>query len=266
MHGFAGSRAGIKTILAVSPMSADGRHLTGDDALVFDGHANHPTPEGPRFYKRHGYYYIFAPAGGVATGWQPVLRAKSMYGPYEERIVLDQGKTAINGPHQGAWADTDTGEDWFLHFQDQGPYGRVVHLQPMSWKNDWPIIGEDPDGDGKGQPVLTHRKPAVKSKVPPLAMPPTSDEFSGSGLGLQWQWHANPQNYWAYLNSPQGYLRLYSVLLPENYRNLWQLPNLLLQKLPAETFTATTKLMFTSRVDGEKVGLMLMGLATPTFC
>ncbi|WP_449555693.1 glycoside hydrolase family 43 protein [Hymenobacter rubidus] len=260
VHGFAGSRAGIKTILAISPISPDGQRLTGRDALVFDGHKDQPTLEGPKFYKRNGYYYIFAPAGGVPTGWQLVLRSKNVYGPYEERIVMDQGKTSVNGPHQGAWVNTSTGEDWFLHFQDQGPYGRVVHLEPMVWKNDWPIIGEDPDGDGKGQPVLTHRKPTIKGPAPTRATPPTSDEFSGNTLGLQWQWHANPQDYWAYLNGPRGYLRLYSVQQPEGTKNLWQVPNLLLQKLPAEAFSATTKLTFTPRVEGEKVGLLIMGL------
>jgi beta-xylosidase len=260
VHGFAGSRAGIKTILAISPMSADGQRLTGTDALVFDGHKDQPTLEGPKLYKRHGYYYIFAPAGGVPTGWQLVLRSKNVYGPYEEKIVMDQGKTAVNGPHQGAWVDTDTGEDWFLHFQDQGPYGRVVHLEPMVWKNDWPIIGEDPDGDGKGQPVRTYRKPKVKSKAQPLATPPTSDEFSSNTWGWQWQWHANPQDYWAYLNGPQGYLRLYSVPQPEGTKNLWQVPNLLLQKLPADVFTTTTKFTFSPRVEGEKVGLLIMGM------
>jgi beta-xylosidase len=260
VHGFAGSRAGIKTILAVSQMSADGQRLIGSDALVFDGHKGHPTLEGPKFYKRNGYYYIFAPAGGVPTGWQLVLRSKNVYGPYEERIVMDQGKTPTNGPHQGAWVDTDAGEDWFLHFQDQGAYGRVVHLEPMVWKNDWPIIGEDPDGDGKGQPVLTYRKPKIRGKAQPLATPHTSDEFSSSTLGQQWQWHANPQDYWAYLNGPQGYLRLYSVQQPEGTKNLWQVPNLLLQKLPADVFTASTKLTFEPRVEGEKVGLVIMGL------
>jgi beta-xylosidase len=260
VHGFAGSRAGIKTILAVSPMSPDGMSLTGDDALVFDGHQGHPTLEGPKFYKRNGYYYIFAPAGGVPTGWQLVLRSRNVFGPYEEKIVMDQGKTPINGPHQGAWVDTNAGEDWFLHFQDQGPYGRVVHLQPMVWKNDWPVIGEDPDGDGKGQPVLSYRKPRVKGAAQALATPPTSDEFSSSALGLQWQWHANPQDYWAYLNGPLGYLRLYAVPLPADYKNLWQVPNLLLQKLPAEKFTATAKLSFTPRFEGEKMGLLMMGL------
>ena len=259
-HGFAGSRAGIKSILAISPMSADGLRLTGPDALVFDGHAGQPTVEGPKLYKRHGFYYLFAPAGGVATGWQLALRARNIFGPYEARVVMKQGTTPINGPHQGAWVTTATGEDWFLHFQDQGPYGRVVHLQPMVWRDDWPVIGDDPDGDGTGQPVLAHRKPTGKGPAQPLATPATSDEFSANTLGLQWQWHANPEDYWAYPNGPQGYLRLYAVPLPEGYKNLWQVPNLLLQKLPAPTFTATARLVFTPRLEGEKVGLLLMGL------
>ncbi len=129
--------------------------------LVFDGHDNHPTVEGPKFHKRNGFYYIFAPAGGVATGWQLVLRSKNIYGPYEEKIVLAQGKTAINGPHQGAWVDTPTGEDWFLHFQDKVAFGRIVHLQPMTWKNDFPVMA---DNNGTGEPVLSYRKPNILPK------------------------------------------------------------------------------------------------------
>lgn len=130
----------------------------------------------------------------MPAGWQTVIRSKSVFGPYEDRIVLDQGKPTVNGPHQGAWVDTPDGkEDWFLHFQDQGPYGRVVHLQPLAWKNDWPVIVADPDGAGKSEPVLTHRKPRIAGPAQPLATPATSDEFSGAGLGLQWQWHAHPK-------------------------------------------------------------------------
>ncbi|UOQ54917.1 glycoside hydrolase family 43 protein [Hymenobacter cellulosivorans] len=258
VHGFAGSRAGFKSVLAVSRMSPDGLSLLGDDVLVFDGHEKHPTIEGPKFYKRKGYYYIMAPGGGVPTGWQVVMRSKNVFGPYEDRIVMDQGKTPTNGPHQGAWIDTPSGEDWFMHFQDQGPYGRVVHLQPMTWKNDWPVIGTDTDGDGKGEPVLTFRKPASKGKTT-IATPATSDEFDSNQLGLQWQWHANPQVGWVFPTGA-GYLRLYSVPLPEGFKNFWQVPNLLLQKLPAEVFTVTTKLTFTPRFEGEKTGLIMMGM------
>jgi beta-xylosidase len=128
----------------------------------------------------------------VSTGWQLVLRSKNIYGPYERKVVMDQGTTYINGPHQGAWVDTQNGQDWFLHFQDKGAYGRVVHLQPMKWVNDWPVIGVDKDNDGKGEPVMTGDKPNV-GKSFPVATPSESDEFNSPSMGLQWQWQANPQ-------------------------------------------------------------------------
>jgi beta-xylosidase len=259
VSAFAGSRAGIKTVLIVSKMSADGTKLLDDGILVFDGHDAHPTVEGPKFYKRNGFYYIFAPAGGVATGWQLVLRSKNIYGPYEEKIVLAQGNSPINGPHQGAWVTTQKGEDWFLHFQDKDAYGRIVHLQPMTWKNDFPVIGTDKDGDGAGEPVLTYKKPNVGGSFM-VNTPPESDEFGSEKLGLQWQWHANPQPTWAFMFPARGILRMNSVQLPESYKNLWDLPNLLLQKFPAEEFTVTTKLNLAPRFEGEKFGLLIMGL------
>jgi beta-xylosidase len=257
--GVAASRSGVKSILVVSRMSPDGTKLLNDGVLVFDGHDRHPTVEGPKFYRRNGYYYIFAPAGGVETGWQLALRSKNVYGPYEEKIVLAQGKTNVNGPHQGAWVETQTGESWFLHFQDKGPYGRIVHLQPMRWVNDWPVMGVDPDGDGTGEPVLTFKKPNV-GRAWPVLTPPDSDEFDTPGLGLQWQWHANTQPNWAFPAGPLGYLRVFNTPLPEGYKNLWDVPNLLLQKFPAPEFTTTTKLTFTPRTDDEKTGLLVMGM------
>lgn len=259
VSAFAGSRAGIKSVLVVSRMRPDGTGLLDDGVIVFDGHAAHPTVEGPKFYKLNGYYYIFAPAGGVPTGWQLVLRSKNVYGPYDEKIVLAQGKSTINGPHQGALVDTPTGEWWFIHFQDRGPYGRIVHLQPTVWKNNFPVIGSDPDGNGTGEPVTRHKKPNVGRSYP-IETPRDSDEFDGSSLGPQWQWHANPEAAWAFPFSQRGVLRMYSVQLPDDFKNLWDLPNLLLQNFPAEEFTATTKIKFDPRVDGEKLGLLVMGL------
>lgn len=259
VSAFAGSRAGVKSVLIVSKMSADGTRLLDDGVLVFDGHDAHPTVEGPKFYKRNGFYYIFAPAGGVSTGWQLVLRSKNIYGPYDEKIVLAQGKTAINGPHQGAWVTTQTGEDWFLHFQDKGAYGRIVHLQPMMWKNDFPVIGADADGDGTGEPVMSFKKPNV-GKTYSIITPPDSDEFNLPFPGLQWQWHANPQDKWAFPFPAKGVLQMSSVQTAETSKNLWDAPNLLLQKFPAEKFTATAKVTLNPRFEAEKFGLLVMGL------
>ena len=77
VHAFAGSRSGRKSILVIHRMSEDGKTLLDDGVLVFDGHENHPTIEGPKIYKRKGYYYIFAPGGGVPQGWQTVLRSRN---------------------------------------------------------------------------------------------------------------------------------------------------------------------------------------------
>lgn len=262
VHAFAGSRAGIKSVIAIKQLNASGSKAIDEGVIVYDGHEKNPTIEGPKLYKRNGYYYIFAPAGGVPTGWQLVLRSKSIYGPYERKVVMDQGNSPVNGPHQGAWVNTQTGEDWFLHFQDKGAYGRVVHLQPMKWINNWPVIGNDKDGDGKGEPVLAYRKPNV-GKTYPISTPAESDEFNGSHLGLQWQWMANPAEHWYYLNAANGCLRLYSALMPPGSKNLWECPNILLQKFPADEFVITTKISMypNPKLTGEKAGLVIMGLS-----
>ena len=256
VHAFAGSRAGIKSILVVKTMNAEGTRTMDNGVLVYDGHEKDPTVEGPKFYKRNGYYYIFAPAGGVSTGWQLALRSKNIYGPYERKVVMDKGLSDVNGPHQGAWVDTKNGEDWFLHFQDKGAYGRVVHLQPMQWINDWPVIGGDPGSDGTGEPVFVFRKPGV-GKTFPVNTVPESDEFNATRLGLQWQWQANPVAYWSFLTGSA--LRLYSYPLPDSAKNYWDVPNLLLQKFPAEEFTVTIKCSFNPRLTGERTGLIIAG-------
>jgi beta-xylosidase len=252
VSAMAASRSGIKSVLIVSRMSADGMKLLDDGVMVFDGHDRNPTVEGPKFYQRGGYYYIFAPAGGVESGWQLALRSKNVYGPYEARVVLAQGKSSINGPHQGAWVETQTGESWFIHFQDKGAYGRIVHLQPMKWVNDWPVIGND------GEPVLKYKKPNV-GRTWPVMTPADSDEFNDNRLGLQWQWHANPGTNWMFPAGSAGFIRLFNVPPPDGFQNFWDVPNLLLQKFPAPEFTATTKITFTPRT-GEKTGLIVMGL------
>ncbi len=261
-YAYAGSRAGIKSVLAVKKLNREGTRAIDEGVIVYDGHDQDPTVEGPKFYKRNGWYYIFAPAGGVSTGWQLVLRSKNIYGPYERRNVMDQGSTPINGPHQGAWVTTQTGEDWFLHFQDKDAYGRIVHLQPVKWVGDWPVIGVDKDGDGKGEPVLRYKKPNV-GKIYPKVTPPESDEFNDSTMGLQWQWPANPQATWAFANPAKGALRLFSGKLSDSARNLWEAPNVLQQKFPAEGFMATTRITFTPnpKLEGERVGLAVMGLS-----
>lgn len=257
-HAWAGSRAKFNSVLTACEMNKEGTAVISDPVLVFDGNdgVNH-TIEGAKFYKRNGFYYLFAPAGGVVSGWQLVMRSKDVYGPYEARIVMAQGKTDINGPHQGGWVDTPAGESWFLHFQDKGAYGRVLHLNPMKWINDWPVIGVDKDGDGCGDPVSRYRKPKT-GKTYPIETPVESDEFDTRKLGLQWEWHANYQDVFGFTTN-MGYVRIYGHELSPHFKNFWEVPNLLMQKFPAEEFTATAKLKVSAKDDGQLSGLIIMG-------
>lgn len=257
-HAWAGSRAKFNSVLTVCELNKEGTKVISDPVLVFDGNdgVNH-TIEGAKFYKRNGFYYLFAPAGGVVSGWQLVMRSKNVYGPYEPRIVMAQGKTDINGPHQGGWVDTPAGESWFLHFQDKGAYGRVLHLNPMKWVNDWPVIGVDRDGDGCGDPVSRYRKPRT-DKTYPIETPVEGDEFDTRKLGLQWEWHANYQDVFGFTTN-MGYARIYGHELSSHFKNFWEVPNLLMQKFPAEEFTATAKLKVSAKDDGQLSGLIVMG-------
>lgn len=259
VNGFAKSRIGFKSVLGISKMSPDGRELSDEFRIVIDGNINHPTIEGPKMYKRNGYYYISAPAGGVATGYQVVLRSKQVYGPYEEKIVLHQGDSIINGPHQGGWVDINEEESWFMHFQDCGAYGRIIHLQPMHWEEDWPVIGIDTNQDGIGEPVIRHKKPSINPKSE-VCVPVTSDDFEEGTLGLQWQWHANPKSEWFHISDSN--IKLNSIYEEQGVKEgLWSVGNLLLQKFPARTFKAVAKLDVSNFEDGDMGGLVVIGLS-----
>jgi len=258
VHAWAKSRAGFNNRITCHRMAPDATHLldAGSDIIDGDTLPGYRTLEGPKFYRRGDWYWIFAPAGGVAAGWQSVFRSRHAFGPYEQRIVLAQGDTPVNGPHQGAWVTTPDGQNWFVHFQDKGPFGRVVHLQPMRWlPDDWPAIGA-PTGDGPGQPVLTHPQPAVATGGP-LTAPAAGDDFTGPGVGLQWTWAANPRPGWWTIHSGRG-LRL--ACAPTDVDgDLRSLPNLLGQRLPADRFRATTTLRLSSPAVGARAGLTVLG-------
>ncbi|MBB3187957.1 beta-xylosidase [Microbacter margulisiae] len=258
VHAYAGSRAGIRDILVMNQMNQKGTKFINEGVIVYDGHGVDEDVEGPKLYKRDGYYYILAPAGGFDQGWEIALRSKNIYGPYERHVVMNQGKSDIVSPHQGGWVETKTGQSWFLHFAQPTTYGRLVYLEPMKWVNGWPIIGKD-QGNGIGEPVDQYQMPNVGKKYP-VATPQTSDDFSSGTLGLQWQWQANPQATWVFPFKSKGVLRLYGQLLPKEFKNYWDVPNILMQKFPAPEFTATTKVTFNPSMEGDRAGLIVMGM------
>ncbi|WP_182112422.1 MULTISPECIES: glycoside hydrolase 43 family protein [unclassified Actinotalea] len=253
VHGWAKSRSGVKNRLGLVPVDAGLTTATGPGRVVIDGDAipGCTTLEGPKMYHHDGWYWIFAPAGGVANGWQSVFRSERVTGPYEHRVVMRQGETPVNGPHQGAWVDTPDGADWFLHFQDRGPFGRVVHLQPMTWGDDgWPIIGT-PTGEGYGTPVITHPTPHGTTQGSRVL--PGSDDFT-DGLGRQWFWQANPGDGWA--RTRDGRLELRGPGNDDG--NVRSLPQVLAQQLPGTGGRWTCTLTLDGP-DGARAGVTVLG-------
>jgi beta-xylosidase len=231
-------------------MSTDGTQLLDDGIKIYEG----PVAEGTKLFKKGDYYYLSIPEGGVATGWQTVLRASGIYGPYEKKIVLEQGTTSVNGPHQGALVDTPEGEWWFYHFQSKDPLGRVVHLQPVVWKDGWPLIGADVDMNGIGEPVKEWTKPAT-GKNPEITAPQTGDDFSASQLGLQWQINHNPVNdRWSLTERP-GYL----VLKATKADRLRNAKNMFTQKVMGYAGEVSTELDCSKLTEGQRAGLFCVG-------
>ncbi|QDP96741.1 glycosyl hydrolase 43 family protein [Microlunatus elymi] len=280
VFGWARSRAGIANRLSVIEVEPDLSAVIGAPQTVIDGDdlPGFRTLEGPKFYRRGGWYWIFAPAGGVETGWQSVFRSRSVWGPYEERRVLEQGSTPVNGPHQGGWVTAADGSDWFLHFQDRGCFGRVVHLQPMTWRADgWPVFGAAgepvPGGVGPGGDVPGPERDASDrdGRVGPSAGEPCrDDDFAAAskgadtfapggdpiaGLNRWWHWAANPEPGWHQVG--EGALRLQArVRVIDDLR---QSPQLLAQQLPGQPATITTSVALEGAGDGLRAGLVVLG-------
>ncbi|MDZ8119110.1 glycoside hydrolase family 43 protein [Pontiella agarivorans] len=262
-HAYARSRAGISSKVALVEMNWEGTKVISEDKIVFDADDPekypadkiHKTIEGCKFMKRNGFFYILAPAGGVASGWQTALRSENPEGPYEIRVICERGNTNVNGPHQGGLFDTPNGEWWFIHFQSVNVLGRIVHLQPSKWVDNWPVIGVDENNDGIGNPVLTYKVPNTGYNGKPFKIQ-KSDDFEGKDIGLQWQWPANSGK--GYCSQKNGSLTINSHLSPE--LTLQDAPNVITQMFPDFKFEATTKVKLHSNENGvTRGGMAVMG-------
>ncbi len=281
VHAYAKSRIGFKSILGLFEMSPDGKRAVSRDRFIFDGNRpEHPavTIEGPKIYKRDGYYYILAPAGGVPEGYQLALRSRNIEGPYEMKKILDTGDTDVNGPHQGGMVDAPDGSEWFLHFNDAGVYGRITYLEPVTRKAGWPVAGIDRKGDGCGEPVSVYRKPVDNKKAAPVylqssddfegekpgdvcgkgASPKTPERACGAPYGLQWQWLGNHDESFA--GKGKEGLRLYAVNPSGDSRPvISRSANVLTQKILCPAFVSETEADITGLETGSRAGVAVVG-------
>lgn len=245
VNGWANSRCGFNAVLTIRELSADGTKVIGKPRIVYDGQINGDyTIEGPKIYKYNGFYYILAPAGGVEKGWQVALRSRSVYGPYERKVVFNE-----EGIHQGGLTGISTGRalpSHFICFQEKQPYGRILHLLDVEWNDGWPMM----------------RKSKADSNE-------TKDKFgnrywNGNQLPAEdgvshYQWHANYTDIYGMPLLDCGH-RVYSHTVGSSERiNLWNVPNLWLRKFDGEVFSDTLRLRITSRTNGQSAGFTIMG-------
>lgn len=235
--------------IIIHRMSPDGRTLLDEGVTVYKG----PVAEGPKMFKKDGYYYISIPEGGVSKGWQTILRSKEVYGPYEAKRVLERGSTEVNGPHQGSLVENPDGSWWFYHFQSAGVRGRVLHLQPVKWADGFPVIGTDYDGNGVGEPMKICPMPLGRSAG--AHTPATSDEFSGKDLGIQWQTNHNPQPGHIIPGEHEGWL----TIIPMKADKLRQARNQLSQKIMGFRSEAEILLDYSEMKPGDRAGLECLG-------
>lgn len=241
--------------LYVTELAADAKSVIGKPKEIWNKAIEKPEGstapgnrygmEGSHVYKIKGYYYITCPAGGT-EGWQVCLRSKNIYGPYESKIIVqDESSYPDNGLHQGGMLQLKDGSWWFMIMQDRGPVGRVPHLVPVVWKDNWPMLGKD--GNGKG--VVVNDKPNV-GKTYPVKVPATSDEFNSSKLGLQWQWNHNPDNSKWSLTKQKGQLRLYASFA----NDLTHARNTLTQRVQGPSSSGTVELNSKGLKEGNIAG------------
>jgi len=186
----------------------------------------------------------------------------SIYGPYEKRIVFERGTPTGRSGCQGSLIEAPDGSWWFMHqlVQNGEPrfQGRPQCLQPVVWKDGWPVIGEDPDGDGTGNRIWKHRKPL--QKVDPDFVLATSDEFDGEKLGPQWNWNHNPRNERWSLKARPGWLRITASKPVGEYKPtaaFWKAPNTLSQRhLGVTAGSATTMIDLRGLKAGTYAGLV----------
>ena len=201
--------------------------------------------EGSQLRKINGKYYVMNitwPRNDMRT--QIVHRADKITGPYEGRVVLhDQGVA------QGCLIDTPEGDWYALLFQDHGAVGRIPYLVPVTWEDDWPVLGVD----GKVPMVLD-----IPTGEGGLANIVASDEFNrkpGEPLPLAWQWNHNPDNrYWS-IGERSDYLRLTTGRVD---RGVVQTRNTLTQRTFGPVSSAITKIEVGNMKDGDYAGLIAL--------
>lgn len=148
----------------------------GNASIIWKGFTEY-IPEGPRMYKKDGYYYLMIAEGGTELGHhEAIARSKNIWGPYDSYAgnpILTNTNTSqyfqtvghadlfqdASGNWWGSALATRSGPAWKNY-----PMGRETVLFPATWeKDEWPVL----------QPV--------RGEMSGWAMPPRTKDVPGIG-------------------------------------------------------------------------------------
>ena len=201
--------------------------------------------EGSRMIKHNGKYYLLMiswPQGHPRR--EVCYRADKIMGPYEKKVILETEFAGFNGVGQGTIVDDKDGNWYGIVFQDRGGVGRVLTLEPCTWKDGWPMLTDE-----KGNIPAEMQKPVLGYDGKGLVY---SDDFSKDKLELQWQWNHNPvDNAWS-LTERKGWLRLKtSRVVP----NIFLAPNTISTRTEGPACEGIIKMDVSKMKDGDVAGL-----------
>jgi xylan 1,4-beta-xylosidase len=220
--------------------------------------------EGHHLYKIKGKYYdVSAIPGGPVN--QVVAKTDSIDGPWTVTTMVDGETLGVTGTtpsraaandrglwlHQGGMCDTPSGEWWSIIMSDHGSAGRMVALVPITWDNEFPLIGL-PGNLRKAPNTWVKPNTAIMQDPKPAFI--HSDNFDSGKLITDWQWnHVPDDTKWSLTEKP-GVLRLHS--LPA--ANFYNARNSLCQRPPAPESIMTVELDTSGMVTGDNAGLGLV--------
>lgn len=215
-----------------------------DKVIIYPDATETGLHEGSRVVKYNGKYYAFViswPAGKPRR--QLCYRADNIEGPYEKMVVLESQFGGFPYVGQGCLVDDTDGNFWGVIFQDRGGVGRILTLNPCTWKDGWPMLG---DADGK-VPDKIEKKicSEFEGKVA------ESDDFDGK-KSIFWQWNHNPVDSAWNLTERPGFLRLKTARVVPN---IFEAPNTISQRTEGPYSEATVKLDVSGMKPGDHAGL-----------
>ena len=201
--------------------------------------------EGSRMIKHDGKYYLLMISGYIKghPRREVCYRAGHIYGPYEKKVILETEFAGFGGVGQGTIVDAPDGKWYGVIFQDRGGVGRVPTLEPCTWKDGWPILGDE-----KGNVPLKMSKPILGYDNKSIVH---TDDFDKDKLDLQWQWNHNPVDEAWSLSERKGWLRLKTSRIAQN---IFMAPNTLTNRMEGPTCEAVIKMDVSKMKDGDVAG------------